>query len=82
MNKNLEKNEELASFKDAVKFVVETKNTSVAFLQKNLGLNFATAGRFLDKMEEEKIISRIDKENPTRKVLITSEQFREMFNSD
>lgn len=64
---------------EAVEIVVEAGQASVSMLQRRMRVGYARAGRLIDEMERRGIISEADGAKP-RNILITREQFMNMFN--
>ena len=78
--------EEVASeydpkLEEAVEIVVEAGQASVSMLQRRMRVGYARAGRLIDEMEKRGIVSEADGAKP-RSVLITREQFMNMFDGD
>jgi len=66
---------------EAVEIVVEMGQASVSMLQRRMRVGYARAGRLIDEMERRGIVSEADGAKP-RAVLISREQFRQMFDAD
>ena len=65
---------------DAVELVVDAGNASVSMLQRRLRVGHSRAGRLIDEMEVRGIVGP-DEGSKSRKVLITREQYRNMFDA-
>jgi len=80
-----EKEEALSEYdpklEEAVEIVVEAGQASVSMLQRRMRVGYARAGRLIDEMERRGIVSEADGAKP-RTVLITREQFMNMFSED
>lgn len=70
--KILESTDEL--FEDAVKIILEENSASISLLQRKLKIGYARAGRLIDDMEEQGLISGFEGSKP-RKVLIGKDYF-------
>lgn len=70
--KVLESTDEL--FEDAVKIILEENSASISLLQRKLKIGYARAGRLIDDMEEQGLISGFEGSKP-RKVLISKDYF-------
>lgn len=66
---------------EAVEIVVEMGQASVSMLQRRMRVGYARAGRLIDEMERRGIVSEADGAKP-RTVLISREQFKQMFGED
>ena len=66
---------------EAVEIVVEAGQASTSMLQRRMRVGYARAGRLIDEMERRGVISEADGSKP-RNVLITREQFNEMFGDE
>jgi len=66
---------------EAVEIVVEAGQASVSMLQRRMRVGYARAGRLIDEMERRGIVSEADGAKP-RTVLISREQFMNMFSAD
>ncbi|MBQ9793101.1 MAG: hypothetical protein IJW32_05145 [Clostridia bacterium] len=66
-------------YKQIVREILKNNSASISLIQRVFGIGFARAARFVDKMEEDGLISVCDGCNP-RKILITEEDFFKMFN--
>ncbi|GAV23106.1 FtsK/SpoIIIE family DNA translocase [Carboxydothermus pertinax] len=62
----------------AVKIVMEAGQASISLLQRRLRIGYARAARLIDQMERKGIVGGYEGSKP-RAVLISYEQFREMF---
>lgn len=62
----------------AVELVVDAEQASVSMLQRRLRVGHSRAGRLIDEMEVRGIVGP-DEGSKSRKVLITREQYRQMF---
>ena len=80
-----EKEEVLSEYdpklEEAVEIVVEAGQASVSMLQRRMRVGYARAGRLIDEMERRGIVSEADGAKP-RTVLITREQFMNMFSDN
>jgi DNA segregation ATPase FtsK/SpoIIIE-like protein len=65
-------------FIEALKLVVETGQASISMLQRRLALGYPKAARLIDQMEQANYITASDGSKP-RSVLLTPEQFEQMF---
>ena len=70
-----------ARLPEAVEIVVEAGQASTSMLQRRMRVGYARAGRLIDEMERRGVISEADGSKP-RNVLITREQFNEMFGDE
>ncbi len=77
---SLRKGDEI--FKQAVKFAIKRKNTSVSALQKEFSIGYSRAALIIDKMEMLGYIDPPMERKKTRKTLITPEQFRKDFGEE
>lgn len=68
-------------FKVAVKAVMLAGSASVSYLQRRLSIGYSRAARIIDTMEEKGYIAPATGAKQ-RKVLITPEQFKEVFGED
>ena len=66
---------------EAVEIVVEMGQASVSMLQRRMRVGYARAGRLIDEMERRGIVSEADGAKP-RAVLISREQYKQMFEED
>ena len=64
-----------------MEIVIEAGQASISMLQRRMRVGYARAGRLIDEMALRGIVSEADGAKP-RTVLITREQFREMFDED
>ena len=69
-----------SALKSAIEIAVDTGQISTSLLQIKLSLGYARAARLINTMEKMNIIGPFDGAKP-RKVLITREEFIEMFES-
>ena len=63
---------------EAVEIVIEAGQASISMLQRRMRVGYARAGRLIDDMAQRGIVSEADGAKP-RTVLITREQFQQMF---
>ena len=63
---------------EAIEIVLEAGQASVSMLQRRMRVGYARAGRLIDDMYQRGIVSEADGAKP-RAVLITREQFNQMF---
>ncbi|GAW91547.1 FtsK/SpoIIIE family DNA translocase [Calderihabitans maritimus] len=73
-----EKEEEDELFPQAVKIIVEHGQASISLLQRRLRIGYTRAARLIDMMEERGIVGAFEGSKP-RAVLITEEEYEEMF---
>lgn len=66
---------------EAIEIVVEAGQASVSMLQRRMRVGYARAGRLIDEMERRGVVSEADGAKP-RNVLITREQFMNMFSEE
>ena len=66
---------------EAIEIVVMAGQASISMLQRKMGVGYARAGKLIDEMERRGIISPADGAKP-REVLITREQFYDMFQDE
>ena len=66
---------------EAIEIVIEAGQASTSMLQRRMRVGYARAGRLIDEMEQRGVISEADGSKP-RNVLITREQFNEMFGEE
>ena len=66
---------------EAVEIVLEAGQASISMLQRRMRVGYARAGRLIDEMALRGIVSEADGAKP-REVLITREQFQQMFEED
>jgi DNA segregation ATPase FtsK/SpoIIIE, S-DNA-T family len=64
----------------AVKFGMNSGQISTSAIQRRLRIGYAHAARIIDEMDENHIVSKFDG-NKARTILITKEQFEEIFGS-
>lgn len=62
----------------AIQVVVETGQASISLLQRRLKIGYNRAARLIDSMQERGIVGRYEGSKP-RQVLITKDQYEEMF---
>jgi DNA segregation ATPase FtsK/SpoIIIE, S-DNA-T family len=67
--------------KRAIEIVLEYEQASISMLQRRLRVGYARAARLIDEMELMNIVSKSEGPKP-RQVLISWEQFREMFKEE
>lgn len=67
--------------KDAVEAVIDQGQASTSFIQRKFRIGYSRAARILDQMEERGIVGPFEGSKP-RKVLITKEEFYDMFFND
>ncbi len=67
-----------ALFYDILKFAISTGTISVTMLQRKFRLGYSRAARVVDQMYERNFVSKQEGAKP-REVLITQEQFNELF---
>lgn len=63
---------------EAVEIVIEAGQASISMLQRRMRVGYARAGRLIDDMAQRGIVSEADGAKP-RTVLITREQYQQMF---
>lgn len=68
-------------FAVAVKQVVDAGQASISMLQRKLRVGYARAGRLIDEMAARGLVSQSEG-SKSREVLITREQYRELFGED
>ena len=68
-------------FKKAVQYSIENGTVGLSFLQRRLSIGYPKAGVIFDKMEELGYTEKVENQK-TRKVVITQEQFDEIFGQD
>ncbi len=73
----LEKPETDALFMKAIETILAYEQASASMLQRRLRIGFSRAGRLMDQLEENNIVSPADSSNK-RQILITKEQFEAM----
>lgn len=74
--------EEDEVLQDALLFVIESGQASISKLQRKFRLGYARAARIIDIMEDRGYIGPTDSSNKPRAVLITKEQYYEIYNDD
>ena len=80
-NKDQEENTVDELFAVAVKYVVDAGQASISMLQRKLRVGYARAGRLIDEMAARGLVSQSEG-SKSREVLITREQYRELFGED
>ena len=68
-------------FKNAVALVIRDKKASVSYLQRKLTIGYSRAAKIIDEMEDRGFIGPSEGK-VYRKVLITPEQFKELYGED
>jgi len=63
---------------DAIEIVIDAGQASISMLQRRLRVGYARAARMIDEMEARGIVSGFEGSKP-RKVLITREEFEELY---
>lgn len=63
---------------EAVRVCIETGVASISLIQRRLRVGYARAARLIDIMDQKKIISGYEGSKP-RKILITQEEYEQMF---
>ena len=66
---------------EAVEIVIEAGQASISMLQRRMRVGYARAGRLIDEMALRGIVSIADGSKP-RDVLVTREQFQQMFEDE
>ena len=66
---------------EAVEIVIEAGQASISMLQRRMRVGYARAGRLIDEMAQRGIVSEADGAKP-RSVLISREQFQQMFEEE
>ncbi len=66
---------------EAVEIVIEAGQASISMLQRRMRVGYARAGRLIDEMAQRGIVSEADGAKP-RNVLVTREQFEQMFEDE
>ncbi len=75
--------EEDELFKDAVRFVVESKIGSISMLQRRYHIGFNRAGRLIDAMSARGIVEQLEYgTSKPRTVLITTEDLNDIFKNE
>ena len=74
--------EEDEVLQDALLFVIESGQASISKLQRKFRLGYARAARIIDIMEDRGYIGPTDASNKPRAVLLTKEQYYEIYNDD
>ena len=70
-----------ACFWEAVQFAISQGNISVTAIQRKFRLGFSRAGRIIDQMYERNFVAKSEG-SKAREVLITQEQYNELFNAN
>ena len=68
--------------KDAARVVLENKTASISLIQRKLSVGYCRGSEIIDMLEEEGFISAPKEESRQRDVLITPEQFKEIFGEE
>jgi S-DNA-T family DNA segregation ATPase FtsK/SpoIIIE len=68
-------------FVDALRLVIKNGQASISMLQRSFSLGYAKAGKIIDEMEKRRYITGFEG-SKARQILITMEQFNEMFGAD
>ena len=66
-------------FYDALKYVIDTGSASISMLQRRFSIGYNRAGRLIQDMEEKHFVSQFEGAKP-RQVLITAEEYEQLFN--
>lgn len=64
--------------KEAMRIAIQGKNVSISLLQRRLGVGYPKAGKIIDALEAKGYISSVG-DNNKRRILMTAEQFEEIF---
>ena len=64
--------------KKAMRFAISANNISISGMQRKLGIGFPKAGKLMDTLVEKGYVSETV-DNKNRKILMTKEQFEEVF---
>ena len=83
--KNIDKKQEAAEsfestdelFKDAVNIILEENSASISLLQRKMKIGYARAGRLIDEMEEQGIVSGYEGSKP-RKILVGKDYLKDI----
>lgn len=67
--------------REAIEIVVTDQKASTSLLQRKLSIGYGRAAKIIDRMQELNIVSPPDGNKP-RRILITKEQFMEMYLND
>lgn len=67
--------------REAIKIAVEDQKISTSLLQRKLSIGYGRAAKIIDRMQEMNIVSAPDGNKP-RRILITLQQYREMYLND
>lgn len=76
------KNGESQLFIDALRMCVREQQASISKIQRKFNVGYGTAANIIDLMEEKHYVSANKGGNKTRDVLITMEQFCEIYGND
>lgn len=76
--KKSETSEEDPMLNDAVKCIIESGQASTSLLQRKLRLGYARAARIIDQMEDMGIVGPYEGASKSRKVLLTSQQWKDI----
>ena len=68
-------------FKTAIKIVMMQGSASISYLQRRLSIGYSRAAKIIDQMEDRGYIAPATGAKQ-RKVLITPEQFKDVFGED
>ena len=66
---------------EAIRLAVEAGQMSISMLQRRMRIGYARAGRLIDEMAARGVVSQSEGSKP-RQVLITREQYQQMFGGD
>ena len=77
-NWNVPEGDSYALLEEAIKLAVEAGQMSISMLQRRMRIGYARAGRLIDEMAARGIVSQSEGSKP-RQVLITREQYQQMF---
>ena len=69
---------QMSFFNEAVALVVENGQASISLLQRRLHIGYTRAARLIDQMEDRGYVGGYEGTKP-REILITREQFQELF---
>lgn len=64
--------------KEAMRIAIQGSNVSISLLQRRLGVGYPKAGKIIDALEAKGYISSVG-DNNKRRILMTAEQFEEIF---
>ncbi len=70
-----------SKLREAIKIAVEDQKISTSLLQRKLSIGYGRAAKIIDRMQEMNIVSAPDGNKP-RRILITLQQYREMYLND